>query len=134
MADAGARVSGDDVVATVTAAGDVHGRPAATLTDNGAVYTSRYTGGRNNFEYLLACLGIRQKNGSPASSVFQVVAKSVIGGEYEGFCNVVAHAETSVVLGVHLIGPHVAGLIVEPSLGMTPPKTSILNPVICKPG
>lgn len=61
-----ARVAGDDVVATFTAAGDVHGWPAATLTDNGAVYTSRFTGGRNTFEYLLAYLGIRQKNGSPA--------------------------------------------------------------------
>jgi transposase InsO family protein len=59
------RVSGDDVVATFTAAGDAHGWPAATLTDNGAVYTSRFTGGRDNFEYLLAWLGIRQKNGSP---------------------------------------------------------------------
>jgi transposase InsO family protein len=60
------RVGGDDVVATFTAAGEAHGFPAATLTDNGAVYTSRFTGGRNNFEYLLAYLGIRQKNGSPA--------------------------------------------------------------------
>jgi transposase InsO family protein len=59
------RVTGDDVVATFTAAGDAHGWPAATLTDNGAVYTSRFTGGRNGFEYLLAYLGIRQKNGSP---------------------------------------------------------------------
>jgi transposase InsO family protein len=59
------RVAGDDVVATFTAAGDVHGWPAATLTDNGSVYTSRFTGGRNGFEYLLAYLGIRQKNGSP---------------------------------------------------------------------
>ena len=59
------RVSGDDVVATFTEAGDVHGWPAATLTDNGAIYTSRFTGGRNGFEYLLAYLGIRQKNGAP---------------------------------------------------------------------
>ena len=60
-----ARVAGDDVVATFTAAGDEHGWPAATLTDNGSVYTSRFTGGRNGFEYLLAYLGIRQKNGTP---------------------------------------------------------------------
>jgi transposase InsO family protein len=60
------RVGGDDVVATFTAAGDAHGWPAATLTDNGAVDTSRFTGGRNSFEYLLAYLGIRQKNGAPA--------------------------------------------------------------------
>jgi transposase InsO family protein len=59
------RVGGDDVVATFSAAGDAHGWPAATLTDNGAVYTSRFTGGRNAFEYLLAYLGIRQKNGAP---------------------------------------------------------------------
>jgi transposase InsO family protein len=59
------RVGGDDVVATFTAAGDAHGWPAATLTDNGSVYTSRFTGGRNGFEYLLAYLGIRQKNGAP---------------------------------------------------------------------
>ena len=59
------RVGGDDVVATFSAAGEEHGWPAATLTDNGAVYTSRFTGGRNGFEYLLAYLGVRQKNGAP---------------------------------------------------------------------
>jgi len=59
------RVAGDDVVATFTAAGDADGWPAATLTDNGSVYTSRFTGGRNGFEYLLAYLGVRQKNGAP---------------------------------------------------------------------
>lgn len=35
------RVSGDDVVATFVAAGEAHGWPAATFTDDGAVYTSR---------------------------------------------------------------------------------------------
>ena len=59
------RVAGDDVVATFLAAGEEYGWPAATLTDNAAVYTSRFTGGRNGFEYLLAYLGIRQKNGAP---------------------------------------------------------------------
>ncbi len=59
------RVSGDDVVATFTVAGEAYGWPAATLTDNGSVYTSRFTGGRNGFEYLLAWLGVRQKNGAP---------------------------------------------------------------------
>jgi len=58
-------VSGDDVVATFAATGDEHGWPAATLTDNGAVYTARFTGGRNGFEYLLAFLGVRQRNGAP---------------------------------------------------------------------
>jgi transposase InsO family protein len=59
------RVAGDDVVSTFVVAGEEHGWPAATLTDNGAVYTSRFTGGRNSFEYLLAYLGVRQKNGAP---------------------------------------------------------------------
>ncbi len=59
------RVDGDDVVTTFCAAGEAHGWPAATLTDNGAIYTSRFTGGRNAFEYLLAWLGIQQKNGAP---------------------------------------------------------------------
>ncbi len=59
------RVDGDDVVATFCAAGEEHGWPAATLTDNGAIHTSRFTGGHNAFEHLLAYLGIRQKNGAP---------------------------------------------------------------------
>jgi transposase InsO family protein len=59
------RVDGDDVVATFCAAGEAHGYPAATLTDNAAVYTSRFTGGHNAFEHLLTFLGIQQRNGSP---------------------------------------------------------------------
>ena len=53
------------MVAPFCAAGETHGWPAATLTDNAAVYTSRFTGGHNAFEYLLAYLGIRQQNGAP---------------------------------------------------------------------
>ena len=58
-------VSGDDVVAAFLSLVDEHGAPASTLTDNGRIYTARFGGGRNAFEYLLALLGIRQKNGSP---------------------------------------------------------------------
>jgi transposase InsO family protein len=58
-------VSGDDVVSTFLAAIEHHGAPASTLTDNGRVYTARFGGGRNAFEYLLPVLGVRQKNGSP---------------------------------------------------------------------
>ena len=58
-------VTGEDVVATFLAAVDDHGPPASTLTDNGRVYTARFGGGRNAFEYLLPILGVRQKNGSP---------------------------------------------------------------------
>ena len=58
-------VRGDDVVAVFLGLIDDYGPPASTLTDNGSVYTSRFTGGRNAFEYVLALLGVRQKNGSP---------------------------------------------------------------------
>jgi transposase InsO family protein len=58
-------VTGDDVVATFLATVETHGAPARTLTDNGRVYTARFGGGRNAFEYLLPLLGVRQKNGSP---------------------------------------------------------------------
>ena len=59
------RISGDDVVATFLTAVEHYGLPCSTLTDNGSVYTSRFTGGRNGFEYLIANLGITQKNGHP---------------------------------------------------------------------
>lgn len=39
--------------------------PLSTLTDNGVVYTARFVGGRNAFEYLLQQLRIQQKNGHP---------------------------------------------------------------------
>jgi transposase InsO family protein len=58
-------VTGDIVVESFLAAADEHGLPASTLTDNGRVYTARFGGGRNAFEYLIAVLGITQKNGHP---------------------------------------------------------------------
>lgn len=58
-------VTGDEVITTFLTIVEQHGPPASTLTDNGRVYTARFGGGRNAFEYLLPVLGIRQKNGSP---------------------------------------------------------------------
>ena len=60
-------VSGDDVVTVFLELIEEYGPPASTLTDNGSVYTSRFTGPRNAFEYVLPLLGIRQKNGCPAT-------------------------------------------------------------------
>jgi transposase InsO family protein len=57
--------TGDDVVATFLATTENHGVPTSTLTDNGRIYTARFGGDRNAFEYLLPLLGVRQKNGSP---------------------------------------------------------------------
>jgi transposase InsO family protein len=58
-------VTGDTVVASFLETVDQHGPPTSTLTDNGRVYTARFGGGRNAFEYVLPLLGVRQKNGSP---------------------------------------------------------------------
>jgi transposase InsO family protein len=59
------RVTGPSVVSSFLAVIATHGTPGATLTDNGSVYTSRFTGGRNGFEYLLGELGVAQRNGHP---------------------------------------------------------------------
>ena len=61
------RVSGPVVLASFRAACAVYGVPASTLTDNGLVYTTRFSGrpGRNGFETELQRLGVKQKNGKP---------------------------------------------------------------------
>ena len=67
------RVTGRIVTDTFTHTTAEHDYPAATLTDNGMIYTTRLArGGRgrgdgagNAFETLLADLGIAQKNGKP---------------------------------------------------------------------
>ncbi len=60
------RVTGPVVLDTFCACVNDFGVPASTLTDNGVVYTARFVGGTNAFEYLLSALGVDQKNGSPA--------------------------------------------------------------------
>jgi transposase InsO family protein len=62
------QVTGPVVLATFRAAVAEHGPPASTLTDNGMVFTTRFSGGkggRNAFEHELRRLGITQKNGRP---------------------------------------------------------------------
>jgi transposase InsO family protein len=59
------------IVTAFRTAAEEHGNPASTLTDNGMVYTVRFSGhgrrgGRNAFEAELRARGIRQKNGSPS--------------------------------------------------------------------
>jgi transposase InsO family protein len=63
------QVTGPVVLATFRAAVTAHGAPASTLTDNGMVFTTRFSGGkggRNSFEHELRRLGIKQKNGRPS--------------------------------------------------------------------
>jgi hypothetical protein len=63
-----ARVTGPIVLATFRKTCADLGVPASTLTDNGMVFTTRYSGGRggrNGFETELRRLGVVQKNSRP---------------------------------------------------------------------
>jgi transposase InsO family protein len=69
-ASAHQRITAKIVHTTFCQAGDLHGYPASTLTDNGMVYTVRLAaaknhGGRTALEAELARRGITQKNGKP---------------------------------------------------------------------
>ena len=60
-------VTGLDVLETFRAACAAHGAPAATLTDNGLVFTTRLLRGSpaNALEAELAARGVTRKNGKP---------------------------------------------------------------------
>jgi transposase InsO family protein len=63
-----ARVTGPVVLATFRETVARYGVPASTLTDNGMVFTTRFSGGkggRNRLEHELRELNITQKNGHP---------------------------------------------------------------------
>jgi transposase InsO family protein len=63
-----ARITGPIVRQTFRETVSLHGIPASTLTDNGMVFTTRYSGGkggRNAFETELRALGVVQKNSRP---------------------------------------------------------------------
>jgi transposase InsO family protein len=63
-----ARVSGPVVLATFRKTVARYGVPASTLTDNGMVFTTRFSGGkggRNHLENELRALNVTQKNGHP---------------------------------------------------------------------
>jgi hypothetical protein len=62
------RVTGPIVLATFRKTVANHGAPASTLTDNGMVFTTRFSGGkggRNHLEHELRDLHVTQKNGNP---------------------------------------------------------------------
>jgi hypothetical protein len=62
-------IKGHTVISTFTYCVEVFGCPFSTLTDNGLVYTTRFSGGgnggRNGFESVLVRLGVIQKNSRP---------------------------------------------------------------------
>ena len=49
---------------------------------------------------------------------FMAIAKAHVGGDADGFCKVLRHAESGALLGVHMVGPKVTDLIAEASLAM----------------
>ena len=60
--------TGTNVIDTFITAGNKHGFPKSTLTDNGSVFTTKLykkADTRNGFEQLLLQMGIQQKNGTP---------------------------------------------------------------------
>jgi transposase InsO family protein len=62
------RITGPIVVATFRETAAQHGYPASVLTDNGMVYTTRFSGGRggrNGLENELQRLNVVQKNSRP---------------------------------------------------------------------
>jgi transposase InsO family protein len=63
--DAYGRVKAPDVVAGFHKACELHGLPASLLSDNGAVFTGSYRGGKVLLEYELERLGIEFKNSRP---------------------------------------------------------------------
>lgn len=63
-----ARVTGPVVLAAFRETVGRYGVPASTLTDNGMVFTTRFSGGkggRNHLEHELRKLNVTQKNGQP---------------------------------------------------------------------
>ena len=62
-----------------------------------------------------------EKRGLPikvAKVPFQAIGKALIGGESEGFAQILANKDTDETLGIHLIGPHATDLIAEASLAL----------------
>lgn len=47
---------------------------------------------------------------------FRALGKATIVGEVDGFAKMVADAQTGVLLGTHIIGPHAGDLLAEPTL------------------
>jgi dihydrolipoamide dehydrogenase len=47
---------------------------------------------------------------------FRALGKATIVGEIDGFAKMVADAETGLLLGAHIIGPHAGDLLAEPTL------------------
>ena len=88
-------------------------------------------GNRNDFSYDLVpgciftnpeigCVGLTQEqckeqglNISVGKFPFAALGKAMAINETDGFCKIIADADTDQVLGVHIVGPHATDLIAE---------------------
>ena len=52
-------------------------------------------------------------------SIFRANGKAMAMGEPDGMVKVIVDADTDLILGCHIVGPHAADLIQEPTLAMT---------------
>ena len=103
----------EGIIAAHTIAGDTDVHPMDYVKQPRATYTRPE----------IASVGLTEQQceerGLPVKSAkvpFQAIGKAIIGGEYEGFCKIIANKETDETLGIHLIGPHATDLIAEASL------------------
>ena len=55
---------------------------------------------------------------------FRALGKATIVGEVDGFAKLVADAETGLLLGTHIIGPHAGDLIAEPTFAQVVEATA----------
>ena len=106
----------EGITAVHTIAGDPDVHPMDYVKQPRATYCRPEIASVGLTEQLCEERGLRIKIGKVP---FLAIGKAIIGGEYEGFGKVIAHAETDETLGVHLIGPHATDLIAEASLGLT---------------
>jgi dihydrolipoamide dehydrogenase len=71
----------------------------------------------------IASVGLSEEEAAAAghevktgSFPFRALGKATIVGEVDGFAKFVADAETGILLGAHIIGPHAGDLLAEPTL------------------
>ena len=57
----------------------------------------------------------RARGRRSASFPFRALGKATIVGEIDGFAKLVADAESGMLLGAHIIGPHAGDLLAEPT-------------------
>lgn len=106
----------EGIIAAHVIAGEADVHPMDYTSQPRATYCRPEIASIGMTEQQCAAAGIPVKIGKVP---FQAIGKAIIGGEHEGFCKVIGHAETGVTLGVHIIGPHATDLIAEASVALT---------------